>query len=352
MERIEIKGRVRKLEETFVGCSNLKEVKLPDTLIELGDSVLASCSSLEKINIPKQVEIIGEYAFQGCISLQEMEIPDSVKVINKGAFFGCIGMRMIRFPELTWIEPDEWDGVAFTGCTSLETIIAPKETIPLLKEVLEASDFFPRRVDVQIVEEEEEREERLYDYEKTKEGVVIYGYRGNERILEIPEQMEGKPVVAVEGNRENHQGFVGKGVEEVILPKTLKRIGSCAFEGTSVLSVFMDEGQVLEEIGEHGFKGCTQLGSIPRAKRIGIGAFEGCISLGGIDLQDVERIEDRAFYGCIFLKVKLGETLKLIGSEAFKYCNSIRGISFLATLERIGSMAFEECRNLHDIEMN
>lgn len=353
LERAEIKERVRKLEGTFVGCSSLKEVQLPDTLLELGDEVFLDCSSLEKIEIPKQVEIIGKYAFYGCSSLGEMEIPDSVKVIDGGAFFGCSEMRRLRLPELTWMEPDSWDvGI---DLTSLETIIVPKNTESLVKRVLENRDVFPQWEDIEIKTEEEEREENLYAYEVTEEGVVIYEYRGNENILELPEQVEGKPVVAVKGNREEHQGFVGEGVEEVILPKTLKRIESCAFEGSNVRWVSMDEKQTLEEIGKHGFKDCTQLGNIPRAEGIGAGAFEGCISLSYINLYywGVKRIEDRAFYGCTNLSdVRLGLSLELIGSEAFKYCNNLRDVTFPSTLERIGSMAFEECRDLTYVNMN
>ncbi|RKJ30060.1 leucine-rich repeat domain-containing protein, partial [bacterium 1XD42-8] len=173
--------------------------------------------------------------------------------------------------------------------------------------------------------EKEEREESPYAYEVIEEGVVIYGYRGNENIVEIPEQIEGKPVVALEGDRESHQGFVGEEVKEVILPDTLKRIGSCAFEGTNVQIVTGKGGNFtpfrelsLEEIGEHGFKGCTQLMTIPSAKRIGEGAFEGCTSLSEIGLWGTERIEDRAFYGCILLyEVELGEDVEWIGREAF-----------------------------------
>ena len=173
------------------------------------------------------MEIIGEGAFYGCSSLKEIEIPDSVKVMDRGAFFRCSGMRKIRLPELRWIEPDEGYGVALiTGCTSLETILAPKETADLIKRGLEVSDFYPQWEDIQIVAEKEEREVSPYAYEVTEEGVVIYGYRGNEKIVEIPEEIEGKPVVALEGDRESHQGFVGEGVKEVILPDTLKRIGA------------------------------------------------------------------------------------------------------------------------------
>ncbi len=270
-------------------------------------------------------------------------------------------MRKIRLPELRWIEPDEEYGVALiTGCTSLETILAPKETADLIKRGLEVSDFYPQWEDIQIVAEKEEREESPYAYEVTEEGVVIYGYRGNEKIVEIPEEIEGKPVVALEGDRESHQGFVGEGVKEVILPDTLKRIGSCAFEGTNVQIVTGKGGNFtpfrelsLEEIGEHGFKGCTQLMTIPSAKRIREGAFEGCTSLWEIGLWGTESIEDRAFYGCILLsEVELGEDVEWIGKEAFKYCNNLWEITFPSTLERIGSMAFEECRGLKGVTMN
>lgn len=344
LERIEIKGNVKKMDRTFMECTGLKEVRLPHSLLELGDEVFYKCTSLERIMIPQCVETIGMEAFSECRSLKELKIPDSVKVIAERAFSKCTGVTSIVLPRLKWMDPE-----ALKECTSLKTVFVPDETKVLVKRAAEECEL----EELRVVEKEERKKEGFYVYEVTEEGVIIYEYLGKEKVLKIPEKIEEKPVVAVEGNRKEHQGFVGKEVEEVILPKTLKRIGSCAFEGTDVIQVSIEEKQGLEEIGEHGFKDCKKFITTPWAEQIGVGAFEGCSSLFYLELNNVNIIGDRAFYGCksIYL-VKLGEQLESIGSEAFKYCKNIMALTFPNTLKEVGSGAFEECRGLLRVDFN
>ena len=42
----------------FDGCINLKEVCLPESVVEIGESAFAGCENLEEINIPNSVREI------------------------------------------------------------------------------------------------------------------------------------------------------------------------------------------------------------------------------------------------------------------------------------------------------
>ena len=47
-------------------CSNLQELNLPDSVINIGSDAFSSCSSLKDIYIPASVKSIGHHAFYNC----------------------------------------------------------------------------------------------------------------------------------------------------------------------------------------------------------------------------------------------------------------------------------------------
>ncbi len=70
---LEVKNGVTRLS-AFTSCRNLKSVKLPETLEELGEMVFQNCSSLVSIEIPASVTKIGARAFMNCTSLESVKM--------------------------------------------------------------------------------------------------------------------------------------------------------------------------------------------------------------------------------------------------------------------------------------
>lgn len=58
-------------DDAFRGCSQLTQIKFPDTLREIGSSAFNSCAALTKITIPDQATSVGQYAFAGCSDLKQ-----------------------------------------------------------------------------------------------------------------------------------------------------------------------------------------------------------------------------------------------------------------------------------------
>lgn len=52
----------------FANCTKLKRVRLPKSLLEIGDAAFSGCA-IEKIAVPPNVKVIGSYAFS-CSSLK------------------------------------------------------------------------------------------------------------------------------------------------------------------------------------------------------------------------------------------------------------------------------------------
>ena len=74
------------------------------------------CSNLTNIVIPDSVANIGSSAFSKCIALTKLEIPDSVINIGERAFYGCTSLTSIKYrgTESQWnaiFKDSDWDYV-------------------------------------------------------------------------------------------------------------------------------------------------------------------------------------------------------------------------------------------------
>lgn len=101
---------------TFCGCSSLKSIYIPDSVVEIGGA-FGGCSSLTNIDIPDSVIKIGN-AFNQCSSLATINIPSSVTEIGEGIFYGCTSLVSVNIGNNITFIP----ACAFDECPSLKTI--------------------------------------------------------------------------------------------------------------------------------------------------------------------------------------------------------------------------------------
>lgn len=101
--------------------NSLKNVVLPDEVVEIGNTAFRYCHNLERINLDNIVRI-GESAFWECEKLKEVNSPQ-LTVVGNGAFVGCSALTSISFPNLTTIP-----GSLFDDCTSLASANLPNVT--------------------------------------------------------------------------------------------------------------------------------------------------------------------------------------------------------------------------------
>lgn len=50
-------------EDTFLGCENLLEIEVPQTITEIKQGVFASCKNLGDINLSENIQRIGKMHF-------------------------------------------------------------------------------------------------------------------------------------------------------------------------------------------------------------------------------------------------------------------------------------------------
>lgn len=107
-----------------------KTYVIPNSVTTIGNGAFSGCSSLTSIEIPNSVTTIGYSAFDCCSSLTSIEIPNSVATIGDDAFFCCRSLTSIEIPNgVTTIIGER----AFSCCTSLTSIEIPNSVTTIDK---------------------------------------------------------------------------------------------------------------------------------------------------------------------------------------------------------------------------
>ena len=100
----------------FQDQTNLKTIKLPSTLVSIGDNAFQG-SHLTEITIPEGVTTIGREAFQGAHLSGELTIPKNVTSIGYHAFDG-----ITKITSLVWNTNLTLSKEAFSFCPELTTV--------------------------------------------------------------------------------------------------------------------------------------------------------------------------------------------------------------------------------------
>lgn len=87
---IELPPSVRMIHQgAFSQCTELEKITIPEGVLEIEDNTFLCCEALEIVEIPSSVSSIGMQAFSGCEKLKKLYLPDSIKFIDENAFLLC-----------------------------------------------------------------------------------------------------------------------------------------------------------------------------------------------------------------------------------------------------------------------
>lgn len=69
-------------DAAFMGCDQITEIVLPDSITFISDLAFSYCSNLKSINIPQNVTMVEQGVFDGCINLTNIDIADDATGIR------------------------------------------------------------------------------------------------------------------------------------------------------------------------------------------------------------------------------------------------------------------------------
>lgn len=104
----------------FENCSALREISLLNcTGLQLFQSdIFKDCTNLEKVLLPDSLSIISWSCFAGCSSLEEITLPANLKQLDVNIFEGCTKLKRVKIPEGT----EELKSNVFSQCSSLTEV--------------------------------------------------------------------------------------------------------------------------------------------------------------------------------------------------------------------------------------
>jgi len=156
-----------------------------------------------------------------------------------------------------------------------------------------------------------------YTYEILDDGTAkITAYAGAEKDLIIPDTLDGYCVTKI-----GEGAFYDADMESVIIPDTVREIGSRAFESCFFLqSVTLPTG--ITRIAEYTFHCCYGLKSIVIPEGVTVikeSAFQSTGLEQVILPESLTAIEQSAFYSCKLIKIVIPAAVTYIGNNAFHY---------------------------------
>lgn len=210
-------------------------------------------------------------------------------------------------------------------------------------------------------------------FEEIDAGLRLTEYKGDETIVVIPENVDGKPVLEIA-----ESAFKGKTtLRAVCLPESVTKIDFGAFKGCDGLTTLKLplSAAIYDQLDATGAKvgdgyfayvfGATHYhlsaSVVPynlknviftgNATSIPDGAFFDCNDIEAITLPDsIQKIGEFAFTFCSVMEyIDLGSSLVEIGKDAFNECTALLELHIPKSVQKIGSAIVQGCNKLTTI---
>ncbi len=328
--------------------NGITSIKIPSSVVSIGNYVFCN-SQLSSIELPNSIKKIGFEAFSGC-SLSSINLPSSLLEIGSGAFGNCKSLKKIEFPLSVKIIQDG----AFSNCTSLDEVTIPSTVEFVGMGTFSNTPWYNNQPDGVVYT-----------------GKVAYQYKGfmpPNTTITFP---EGTLSIS------NSCFYFCDNLIKINLPSTLNKIGAYAFGSCSKLNNITIPNNVTT-IGDGAFYNCTSLYtiSIPSSiSDVGGGAFnntpwynslqDGLIYIGKVAYKykgnmpsntdivisgDTKMISSSAFNGFINLKsITIPNSVVKIGASAFSGCTGLNSVTIPESVTDLEFGTFNGCYNLTDV---
>lgn len=373
--------------------NKVRTLTLPRTLRHINDNGLSDYRAITDLEIPANVERMGENIVYNCPQLQRIkvnaEVPPTLGSLDNNSYHED-GYRTYRYLRIV-IPRESFHAYRLVNAwnTDHNVLIGGDEGITVNTGKIAAGDLghvvveeagYLQEVNKLIIEGELNSD----DWSKIKQMTNLTELDLSKALIdEIP-----------------NEAFNGRwAIDKVVLPPTLKKIGSFAFQGTALTSVNIpDNVETIKEcafsqvkqlqevhlpdsltsLGNYAFAECRSLRTVKiptKLKTIPDYTFQNCRSLQSVELHDsITAFEDYSFNNCDLREITLPKSTTWVGGNAFNgntnlskvtlneglidiwaeafYNTAIDTLNCPSTLRNIYNGAFAGCRNLRQINLN
>ena len=259
----------------------IKKLVIPDSVIEIDREAFSGCYYLEEIKLPKNIKEIPRSAFKGCISLKSIGIPDGVTEISNEAFYLCNSLKEINIPSSVKYIGDG----AFVGCASLGELVIP-EGVEILDDVFRIHDYFYEN---DLLKELKEK----FGKETLDISIGLVNLKISDSVKEIRgslaslselkyltlsnslEELNEDLLHDTDDRLESNHNKTLTNLVSVNIPSSVKNIYSGAFKNlTSLSTLYIPDSLENIEFSETAFKGTTHL-SLTTQKRLRELGYDG-----------------------------------------------------------------------------
>ena len=277
----------------FANCASLESIEIPNSITTIESNSFGN-TPIKEVTIPDSV-INLEYAFVGCTSLEKIIIGNGLTEIKDGQFYRFTALKIVIIGNgVTKI-----GNSAFSDCKNLEKLIIGNSV-----EKIGYSAFMGTKIEeITIPNSVETIENYAFQGTPIKEitipdSVTSLGDSTFKDCANLEKVIIGNGLTEIKSNQFS-SGVNGMGLtslKTVTIGNSVKTIDSAAFRGTKIEKITIPNN--VTSLGIQVFKDCKSLETVT----IGNGVTE---------------INSGAFSGCSLLKLKLPDQVATIGNNAF-----------------------------------
>lgn len=363
--------------------NKVRTLTLPRTLRHINNDGLSDYRAITDLEIPANVERMGHNVVYNCPQLRRIkvnaEVPPTLESLNDEYYYYRIIIPRESFHAYRLV--NAWNNrTVLIGGDEGVTVSTGKIAAGDLGHVVIEEAGYLQEVNKLIIEGELNAD----DWSKIKQMTNLTELDLSKALIdEIP-----------------NEAFNGRwAIDKVLLPPTLKKIGTYAFQGTALTSVnipdnvetiegyaFSNARQLQEvhlpdsltSLGRYAFSACRSLRTVKiptKLKEIPWYTFDGCNSLQSVELHDsITGIGDYSFRNCNLREITLPKSTTWVGGYAFNGNSNLSKVTLNeglidiwayafqdtaidtlncpSTLRNIYNAAFAGCRNLRQINLN
>lgn len=327
--------------------NKVRTLTLPRTLRHINDWGLSDYRAITDLEIPANVERMGENIVYNCPQLQRIkvnaEVPPTLGSLDNNSYYED-GYRTYHYIRIV-IPRESFHAYRLVNAWNNRTVlIGGDEGVTVSTGKIAAGDLghvvieeagYLQEVNKLIIEGELNAD----DWSKIKQMTNLTEVDLSKALIdEIP-----------------NEAFNGRwAIDKVLLPPTLKKIGTYAFQGTALTSVNIPDN--VETIEGYAFRNARQLQEVhlpDSLTSLGTNAFEFCSSLHTVKIPTkLKEIPSYTFQQCKSLQsVELHDSITGIGDYSFTNCD-LREITLPKSTTWIGQNTFDGNTNLSKITLN